>query len=261
MKKTFSVVAASCLLAMVGACSSENPAGGSHSLTAPKPVSPAMGAQVSYNEQPLTLAAQNAVTTGTKPLTYTFEVASDSGFTAIVAKKENVVAGTDVTSTKLDAALAGAKGYYWRVRANDGTSAGPNSEVINFSVGSTVNLEAPQPETPVPNGTVGGVRPTFVINNAGRSGPVGQVYYRFEIAENNTFSPVLTAGTVLEASGGQTSWTVEVDLPTGKTLYWHVRSADPSNSVSSSFSNTRFGSKLGGSIPAPTNTSRPPRRN
>jgi hypothetical protein len=239
MKKSIFVAAALCLLVIAGACGTESPAGGSSTLTAPKAVTPAMGASMKYTDQPLTLTIQNAVTTGSKALTYTFEVASDSAFTAIVAKKDKVAAGSSQTSVKLDASLPGGKGYYWRACANDGTTDGPNSPTINFSVGAAVDLQAPQPDTPVPNATVGGLRPTFVVNNAARSGPVGAIYYRFEVADNSGFSPLLASGTVLEASGGQTSWTVEVDLPTGKTLYWHSRTTDPSNNASSSFSNTR----------------------
>ncbi len=42
-----------------------------------------------------------------------------------------------------------------------------------------------------------------------------------------------------EQSGGQTTWAPDVDLPTGKTLYWHARTVDPQNNVTSAFSNTR----------------------
>jgi hypothetical protein len=239
MKKCLYLSAALCLLAMVAACGTDSPAGGSSSLTAPKAVSPAMGASLKYADQPLTLTVQNAVSTGSAAMTYTFEVATDSGFTAIVAKKEKVAAGSDQTSARLDAALAGGKGYYWRARANDGAVDGPNSSTINFSLGAAVDLSAPQPESPEPNATVAGLRPNFVVKNASRTGPVGTIYYRFEIADNTGFSPLTAQGTVQEQSGGQTTWAPDVDLPTGKTLYWHARTVDPQNNVTSSFSNTR----------------------
>ena len=161
-------------------------------------------------------------------MTYTFEVASDSGFTAIVAKKEKVAAGSDQTSVKLDAALAGGKGYYWRARANDGAVDGPNSSTINFSLGRGRRSRAHRsPRLREPNATVAGLRPNFVIKNASRTGPVGTIYYRFEVADNTGFSPLTAQGTVQEQSGGQTTWAPDVDLPTGKTLYWHVRTVGP----------------------------------
>ncbi len=256
MKKCLDITAALCLLAFVAGCSSESPVGGSGTLTAPKAVTPAMGAQLKYVDQPLTLVVENAVHTGSQAVTYTFEVASDSGFTAVVAKKEKVAAGTAQTSVKLDAALAGGKGYYWRARANDGSVDGPNSSLVNFSLGAAVDLQAPQPESPLANATVAGLRPTFVVNNASRSGPVGPITYRFEVADNTGFSPLAAAGTVAEQSGGQTSWAPDVDLPTGKTLYWHARTVDATNNVSSAFSNTRAFtvSKSGDEIDASTIT-------
>ncbi len=173
MKKCLYLSAALCLLAMVAACGTDSPAGGSSSITAPKAVSPAMGASVKYAEQPLTLTVQNAVSTGSAAVTYSFEVASDPAFTAIVATKEKVAAGTDLTSVKLDAALAGGKGYYWRARANDGAVDGPNSSTINFSLGAAVDLSAPQLETPEPNATVAGLQAELrpqerVANGPGR---------------------------------------------------------------------------------------------
>jgi hypothetical protein len=257
MQRCLSPLAALCVLAMAAACSTESPAGGSNSITAPTPVFPPMGAQLSYSTQPLTLVVQNAVTTGKQASTYTFEVASDAGFASIVAKKENVAEGSGNTGVKLDGNLAGGKGYYWRARANDGSVAGPNSPVINFSVGAAVDLQAPQPEAPDANATVG-PRPTFVIRNAARSGPVGTIYYRFEVSDSTSFGGSAVQATVQEQGGptGQTSWVPDVDLPTGKTLYWHVRTTDPANNISSAYSNTRsFGvSKTGDEIDPATIT-------
>jgi hypothetical protein len=256
MKRLLHLSAAMCLLVIVGACGTENPVGGSSTLTAPKALTPAMGAALKFADQPLTLTAQNAVTTGAQSLTYTFEVASDSAFGQIVAKKDKVAAGSGQTSVKLDAALPGGKGYYWRVRANDGSADGPNSSAINFSMGASVDLQAPQAVSPEINATVAGLRPTFVVQNAGRSGPVGPISYRFEIAENNGFSSLTAQGTAQEQGGGQTSWSPDVDLPTGKTLYWRVRTMDSANNASSSFCNTRAFtvSKTGDEIDASTIT-------
>src|SRR5712691_4229104 len=44
-------------------------------VTAPTLVTPNDGQQFKFAEQPLTLTIKNAVTTGTTPLTYTFQVA------------------------------------------------------------------------------------------------------------------------------------------------------------------------------------------
>src|SRR4051812_36090671 len=47
---------------------------------APQPVSPADNAEFKNVEQPVKLVIKNGVTTGTVPLTYSFEVATDTGF-------------------------------------------------------------------------------------------------------------------------------------------------------------------------------------
>lgn len=241
MKRRLILPAAMCLLVVTAACGTKSPAGGSNSLTAPTPVTPAMGASVSWGSQPITMTVKNAVTTGSGELTYTFEVSTDSAFTAsaVVVKKEKVAAGSGgQTSVKLDSSLAGGKGYYWRARANDGSVDGPNSSAVNFSIGAAVDLQAPQPESPESGSTVG-VRPNFVIQNCARSGPAGPISYRFEVADNTSFNPVAATASVQEQSGGKTTWTPDSDLTAGKTYYWRVRSTDPGNNVSSGFTNTR----------------------
>ena len=63
-------------------------------LTTPSPVSPAVNQQFKNVEQPITLTVKNAVTSGTTLLTYTFEVASDSGFATKVFARDGVAAGS-----------------------------------------------------------------------------------------------------------------------------------------------------------------------
>ena len=80
MKRLLTVSAAIGLLLIAGACSKDNPSSSSPTVSAPTPVSPAVGATVKYTDQPLTLVATNATTTGSTALTYTFEVSSDVSF-------------------------------------------------------------------------------------------------------------------------------------------------------------------------------------
>src|SRR6266508_1032105 len=49
-------------------------------ITAPVLLEPAQGFKFKENEQPIRLVVQNATSSGVRPLTYTFEVAADSGF-------------------------------------------------------------------------------------------------------------------------------------------------------------------------------------
>src|SRR5437764_1118854 len=62
-------------------------------ITAPVLVSPAQGFKFKESEQPISLIVQNATTSGVRALTYTFEVASDSGFGNKVFSRSNVAPG------------------------------------------------------------------------------------------------------------------------------------------------------------------------
>ena len=55
-------------------------------------MTPTANQQFKNVEQPITLTVKNAVTSGTTPLTYTFEVASDAAFGTKVFSKDGVAA-------------------------------------------------------------------------------------------------------------------------------------------------------------------------
>src|SRR5262245_28414406 len=61
-------------------------------ITAPKTLEPA-NAKIAVDQQPLTLLAENAGSSGPRPLVYVFEVAIDAGFSNKVFVKENVPPG------------------------------------------------------------------------------------------------------------------------------------------------------------------------
>src|SRR6185437_2962619 len=67
-------------------------------LTSPVGTSPANNAQVKFGDQPITLVVTNVVTSGSTPLTYIFEVATDGAFQSIVQTKGDVTQGTGQTS-------------------------------------------------------------------------------------------------------------------------------------------------------------------
>jgi hypothetical protein len=128
----------SALLAAI-ACSTTSPsqpsssgvgAGPSSALTAsvttPRPVQPANGAQIRNIDQPVTLVVQNALVTTSDTAAYTFEVASDSAFSHKVQTKDGVPQGSGQTSVKLDT-LAPASDYYWHARVTGGGTTGSSA--------------------------------------------------------------------------------------------------------------------------------------
>lgn len=261
MKKFFSVWSALALVAMVTACAKSSPtqptsaaqtsnastpatsSAGSvvstpegATITTPAAVSPADNAQIKFSQQPVTLVVRNAVTTGNGTLTYSFEVATDSGFANKAYTKDGVAAGNGQTSLTIDK-LKGATTYYWRAHVMLNSAAGPNSPVRSFTIGPEVILQAPVLATPGSNATVSD-QPTLVVNNVGRTGPAGTIVYTFEISQSSDFSSIAdTANESEQPNTVATSHTVSTHLTDKTTFWWRVQAADPSNAVTSPWSN------------------------
>jgi hypothetical protein len=250
--KSFWICGAVALLAITTACTKASPTRPSDegasaqpaavtdavtgvTLTAPTPVSPAVNQQFKFAEQPVTLTVANAVSTGGTALTYTFEVASDAAFATKVFSKDGVASGNGQTSLKIDP-LPGpaAKNYFWRARASSGSSAGPYSAVRGFGIGAAVTLATPVQASPGAGATVGG-QPTLTVNNVQRTGPAGQIVYRFELSTSASFGSVLIGANQAEQGGGTTSVTINADLGNGN-YFWRVQASDPSNGITTPFS-------------------------
>jgi len=231
------LAAAACAVALMTAACTTSPAqpssaagqSGSSSVGAPIPLQPANGAIVPTSV-PITLVAQNATVTGTGAVTYTFEVASDPGFTNKVQTDGSVPQGANGQTSDTIAALATARDYYWHVRANSNNPTGVFSAVNKFTTGA---LSPPTPIAPASGAVINGL-PTFTITNSVRVATAGPVAYRFDIATSNAFTTIRITGTVAETPG-QTSFTPPPQpLPPEATLYWHVTAIDTGNGASSS---------------------------
>ncbi len=207
-------------------------------IGAPQLVSPADNAQFKNVEQPVTLTIKNGLTTGTTPLTYTFEVARDPGFANKVYTRDVPEAAGGQTALKIDK-IAPATTYYWRVRSTlSGT--GPYSRVRSFAIGPEVILQTPILALPAQNATVSGSPVTLTVNNVGRSGPAERIMYRFELSDTSSFANLIFVSTVPEQGGAGGRTSVQAQLPnvTGAvTYYWRVQASDPPNGVTTPYSN------------------------
>ncbi|HZR26958.1 MAG TPA: hypothetical protein VFA59_25405 [Vicinamibacterales bacterium] len=205
-------------------------------ITTPIAVSPTDGTTFKYTDQPVTLTIKNAAATGSGTNTYTFQVATDAGFSSVVQTKDSVAEGSGQTAVKLDT-LPGpqAKDYFWRARANNGGVAGPFSKGLKFSVGPQVVIQAPTPVSPANGGQASGAQPTLTVNNASITGPVGNVRYTFQISDSSSFGNVLGSATVSQGSG-QTSASIDVKLATNGTYFWRAQATDTTNNVTGPFS-------------------------
>ena len=203
-------------------------------ITAPQLVTPADGQRFKFGDQALTLTVKNAAATGGSTLTYTFQVASDAAFGSVVYSKDGVAEGNGQTSLKIDK-LAGNKDYFWRARVNSSSLAGPFSKARTFNVGPEVVLQAPALSAPANNGQASGSVVTLTVANAGRSGPAGQLVYRFEVSDSAAFTNLIGVASVAEQEG-QTTAQISATLTTNATYFWRVQATDPSNGVTGPFS-------------------------
>jgi len=212
----------------------------SASIAAPKPLAPANNAQVKNSDQPITLTALNAITTGGSGTTYTFEISSDSSFGAKFQTKDAVPEGANgQTSVKLDA-LPASSDYFWHVRATGGGTSGVFGPVFKFTIGPAITVSAPSPIAPLTGSAVlTTVRPTFRSANAAKTGTNNPITYKFEISTSSTFASTVTSGTVSEGNG-ETDYIPNVDLPVNTNLFWRVTANDGADGIASAASSVQI---------------------
>ena len=192
-------------------------------ITAPKLLEPAQGFKFKENQQPIRLLIENSGTSGVRPLTYAFEVATDPGFETKVFARSGVAPGENGrTSVQLDRLDLG-RPYYWRAKAEDGANTSTYSSA-GFEVLPRALLTVPGAVSPINNTQVASRRPTLTIRNSDRNSAVGRVSYFFVVAKDQAFTQIAASGMVDEA--GTTSWTVDRELDYGLTHYWRVRATD-----------------------------------
>jgi hypothetical protein len=224
------VLAFVALVVAVG-CTKSNSAGPSSSIGAPLPLIPANGAAIKNADQPVTLTAQNAaISTPTAGTTYTFEIASDAAFATKMQTKAGVTEGTGQTTVKLDALPAG-RDYYWHVLATSGSTTGIFGSPSKFTIGPAILINTPVPISPL-TGQATDPRPALRVTNVGKTGPALAITYKFEIASNAAFNPLVATATVAEGIN-ETGFIPTSDLPINATFFWRATAIDAANGVTS----------------------------
>jgi len=223
------------LLALAAACAKSPVApAGVVTVTTASASAPANGGQIANLSQPVTLTINNAtVTDGSASVTYTFEVASDAGFTNKVVTRD-VPQGAGQTSLKLDVLPAGAN-YFWHVRTSAGGTVGTFSATVQFTIGPAIIIQAPVLAAPASGATLASARPTLVVTNSTHTGPAGAISYKFQVATDSSFNNVVLTATVGEGST-QTSYAATSDLAFKTAFFWRAMATDTTNNISSPFS-------------------------
>ncbi|MFT3894171.1 MAG: hypothetical protein QM730_21275 [Anaerolineales bacterium] len=139
---------------------------------------------------------------------YHLQVATDTGFTALVLEQD--ISGVTNNTFTPPTDLASNTKYYWRVQGvNTLPENGAWSTVWSFRTALLpVTLNALQ------NGNT--LRPTFSWNDS--NGAPLPTSYTVQIAAVSNFSILLTSG-----SPTTNNFTPSINLPAGKLLYWRVR--------------------------------------
>lgn len=194
-------------------------------ITAPRLLEPAQGFKYKESQQPIKLIIENATTNGVRPITYMFEVATDSGFTTKVYARSGVPAGdNNRTSVQIDR-LDSSRSYYWRAKADDGANASEFSS-SQFEILPKPVLNPPGPVSPINGDRTPSRRPTLTVNNSDRNaGVVGAVSYEFQIATDQAFTKLVAAG-ISNEGGGQSTFTAGSDLAADTLHYWRARAGD-----------------------------------
>jgi hypothetical protein len=192
------------------------------SMAAAKAVFPADGTVLASTGQPVTLTAQNAVTTQpTLPVSDTFEVATESAFAHIVVTKTIPQGAGGQTSVTLDPLPPST--YYWRVRATAG-GAVVTSTSGTFRIAAV--LQAPVLVSPASGVLIGHLNQpiALVVQNPAPSPPVSGVIDSFDVATDAAFANVVVSKSVSPAAIGPTPLVLD-PLPGSATYYWRVRVA------------------------------------
>jgi hypothetical protein len=193
-------------------------------ITSPRLVEPGQGFKYKESQQPIRLVIENATSSGVRPVSYMFEVASDADFNSKVFARSNVPAGeggrTSVQVDRLDLGRA----YYWRARADDGANSSQFTSA-QFEVLPKPVLSAPGLVSPINNDRVLSKRPPLVVGASNRNAAIGRLEYEFQVAIDQAFAQLVAAGMVPE-TGGQTTFVPNGDLPVDRQHFWRVRATD-----------------------------------
>ena len=195
-------------------------------ISAPGLMQP-VNSHIAVDQQPVTLTITNSTTNGVRPISYLFEIATDTGFTNKVFTRQGVTpSASGQTALKLSDALATGHTYFWRSKADDGANSSDYSAVATFDVYTPIVIQAPVLVAPLGNITTDDAQPRFTMNNVARTGPVGTLTYVIEVSDSETFANKIAVWTFGETPN-QSGLAAPGALPASRQLFWHARAADP----------------------------------
>ena len=193
--------------------------------SAPSAVSPVGGAEVTSATP--ALEWNNAVDPNGDPLTYTFEVYSDSALTGFVGGVAGISEGSGSTTTGAPGTpLSENTPYWWRVLANDGTTDSSWSVAEEFFV----NVANEAPAMPVASSPVGGAIVTVLeatLQWSEVADPdLDTVDYEVEVYDDAALASLSWSASAVVGSGSGQAEVVTATLVENGTYFWRARGVD-----------------------------------
>lgn len=159
-------------------------------------------------------------------LSYTFEVATSSAFTTIVASQTGVLPGNGTTTWVVDTALTDDTTYYWRAHAEDPDGlTGADFAAGSFFVNQTNDPpSAVSLQGPAAGAEVATLTPALSVSNA-TDEDGDTLVYQFEVDSSPAFDSPLSSGPIAEGGAGQTAFTPAA-LTDNTDYFWRARAFD-----------------------------------
>ena len=191
-------------------------------LSAPIILSPTNGTLIQFDQQPIQLEFNRAVSNGERPFWYEVDVTTDREFSTVTHSASNIQPNRQTAEGyTLDVELNANQAYYWRVRALDGANTGDYSESATFEIYTPLQASKPTTVSPNDGARVSTNTPTLVVDNASIAGTANSVQYRFQIATDVGFQIITQSSTVSE--GTNTTSTMTDSLEDDTVYYWRSR--------------------------------------
>jgi hypothetical protein len=197
-------------------------------ISQPKLLEPGQGWKFKSKQLPLTLLIENASSNGPRPLVYGIQIALDAGFKNITWSRRDIPPGTGGrTSLRMPDKLQLGRTYYWRAWAYDGANTSAMSRSVSFEVYPPVTIHAPELSSPANSATGVPVSLQLTVRNSSKSGPAGNIRYRYQVASSSSFGDLVTGNSAQpeNVSAGRTIWHAS-GLQHNQTYYWRVQATD-----------------------------------
>ncbi len=168
------------------------------------------------------LTVNNAADPDGDPLTYDFEVFTDSLLTNLFVSTTGVASGSGTTSWTVSTPLTEDQQFFWRSRAFDGYQYTPYSSARSFYVNAVD--QAPNSfglTMPADSSAMVGTSPTFVWHTTTDPDPGDAVTYTLWVSEDSTFATYTEAANLTD-----TTHTFGTALNDPGHYYWRVKAVD-----------------------------------